>query len=246
MMDLFEAPDFWVIGVAKSGDDSMIIRARSGVASEAPYSSHPIRLSVRIGVNSPNEQGLPTETEGAELAAIEDAIVASIETPRHGRLCAVVTSTSGHRDLIFHASDRAWMAAWADTTREATASHQTKFSVKDDPEWSMVRRLADRATVAAKDEEAVRLLEQNGFDTSLLHEIRYFMYFPSEASADEAAQVLVDHEYRVDVHPAEDRWLVLAAHDERPNAGIIRLMRGMLTDFCQDYGGQFDGWEVKR
>jgi regulator of RNase E activity RraB len=145
---------------------------------------------------------------------------------------------------MFHTATRDWIKPWAERALLESPRHRLDFKIAEDPGWSLVRWCGAEAAAADGDRRAIALLVEQGIDPKQLREIEYFLYFDDEQTARSAAAVLVDHEYRVRVNPADGRWCIVAAHEERPTPSIIARMRTMLTNFCGERGGEFDGWGV--
>lgn len=241
---MFDVGESWAVGIAEVGGGPVSVRANLAVTRAAPYPSHPLHLIVRVMLNHPTEGGWPTASEAAELSVIEDRIEGSLARPALARLCTSVTPAEGHRDFGFQAVEGDWVEPWAHRSREQNHSHHLRFSWKLDADWSQVRWWAKRAVEADGDRRVIAALVDSGIDLEVPRTIEYVLRFPDEVVARAAAGELIDHDYEAAVDASDGRWVVVASHEERPTQKIIALMRSMLTSFCDERGGTFDGWGV--
>lgn len=243
-MDLLDVGDSWAVGLVEVGRTMVVVRANVEVAEAAPFERHPVRVRIRIRLNHPTGEGMPTRAEAAELRSIEDRLEGSLGSPPRGRLCASVTSPDGHRDLLFHVEEGDGARQWAEQAPSGSPSHLLQVEVADDPDWSIVRWLGERTALADGDRQVIASLQEQGIDTSVPRTMEHLLDFPDEAAARAAADALIDHEYDVTVQVAGDRWCVVARHEQTPTPAIIAALRADLTAFCEDRGGAFDGWGV--
>ncbi len=71
-----------------------------------------------------------------------------------------------------------------------------------------------------------------------------FIYFATQADADEAAKLLLARGWRVVVTPGTDgtNWLALATQPARGDEEMGPLWEE-LTALASQFGGNYDGWE---
>jgi len=74
--------------------------------------------------------------------------------------------------------------------------------------------------------------------------IDHYLYFATQADADEAAKLLLARGWRVVVTPGTDgtNWLALATQPARGDEEMGPLWEE-LTALASQFGGNYDGWE---
>ncbi len=90
---------------------------------------------IGVQLNHPHENGMPTSEEGQELGAIEDALMAALESDRRAILVAALTC-AGMRELMFYADDPQWARAACEQVIRSVDSHQIGLHIEADPDWA--------------------------------------------------------------------------------------------------------------
>jgi hypothetical protein len=77
-------------------------------------------------------------------------------------------------------------------------------------------------------------------------EIRYCTFFPDDERANQAAEILRQRDYAIDVQHQDDSsdCALFASHHERAVPAVIAHMTNMLAKFAREHGGTFDGWHA--
>jgi hypothetical protein len=230
-----------VLGVVELGDTPSIVRVTTDFREPLPDRSY--RIQVRAIVTSIRPDGMPDGPESERLAKLEDDLVDGAAS--RALLVAIVTAP-GIRDLWFYAGTTEWVNDWAGAVKRAHADRVTEFRVAEDPAWAMYQALRDRGEAANADREVLDRLAAAGARLDLPREIRYCMFFPDERRANDAAEILRQHEYTVNVQHRDDSvdYALFASHHERAVPAVIAHMTNMLGKFARDHGGKFDGWEA--
>ena len=94
------------------------------------------------------------------------------------------------------------------------------------------------------DLQVLNQLEEAGSDLSKPHEIEFFLYFPDEASANEAAASIRGQGFVVEVMPpmAGSDWLCFATRTLVPKLEDIVAIGREFTAIAEAHGGEYDGW----
>ena len=104
----------------------------------------------------------------------------------------------------------------------------------------------DRARLAMdRDAATLRQLEKAGSDLAKPHELEFFLYFPSEPLALEAAASLRLEGYTAEVRVGTDegdRWLCFATLSVVPAHATLLAVREQLERLASELGGEYDGW----
>jgi regulator of RNase E activity RraB len=114
--------------------------------------------------------------------------------------------------------------------------------------WLMLRGEAGvraAATLPPVDGDGATLdaLAHAGSNLSRVHTIEFFLYFPTQAAAEQAAAALRS-EFTVEVRPPDDGsdWLCFATRAMRPELAPLRALRERFTALAEAGGGAYDGW----
>jgi hypothetical protein len=107
--------------------------------------------------------------------------------------------------------------------------------------------MSEHATAEIMDRATLNALKEAGSDLSKPHLIEHLLFLPSEIAGRDAAAVLVDRGYNVELHPPEDDWhpdfwQLQATKSIVPTWSNIREMRRQIEDVTGPSGGDYDGW----
>lgn len=114
--------------------------------------------------------------------------------------------------------------------------------------WLMLRGeagvRAEAALVVDGDGSTLDELARAGSDLTRVHQIEFYLYFPTEEQATAAATLLRADGTQVEVRPPVDGgdWLCLATEPMRPELAPLRAWRERLTVLAESGGGAYDGW----
>lgn len=94
------------------------------------------------------------------------------------------------------------------------------------------------------DEAVLSQLRKVGADISKTHKIEFFLYFPSQAVADQAAAHIRDARFGVNVERAAqgDDWLCFAVKSMVPDLSVLQNIRKDFERLAASLNGKFDGW----
>ncbi|EEF60898.1 ribonuclease E inhibitor RraB [Pedosphaera parvula] len=97
------------------------------------------------------------------------------------------------------------------------------------------------------DETVIIQLRKAGSDLSKPHTIDFYLYFPSESAAEEAATRMRLTGYTVEVKRAAkgDHWLCLGTKQVIPELSTIQAITRDLDGLAKSLHGDYDGWEAK-
>ena len=104
-------------------------------------------------------------------------------------------------------------------------------------------------TPAEGDQLILGQLRTAGADLTQPREVLQYLYFPTEAAADEAADALRAYGYEVKVRPsatdaAANPWLALATAELVVDEAWVAAMRPQLEAIASAADGEYDGWEA--
>jgi hypothetical protein len=131
----------WSVLQGEYGERPMFIRLNSGARTVAASAELAHRIGIAVPLLSPNEDGLPTSSEGAALVSIEDALCASLRAGTEVILTVVIT-TSGIREFVFYSSVPAHVATAVASVREEFPTYEIQLVEESDPEWMVYKQFA--------------------------------------------------------------------------------------------------------
>ena len=91
-------------------------------------------------LHSPEQTGLPSPTEDAELAAIEDAIRGLLQEQAESLLVAVIT-TSGMREFVLYTRAPEVAEKRFEQLRTRIVTHQIQLMIQLDNDWDVYAQL---------------------------------------------------------------------------------------------------------
>jgi regulator of RNase E activity RraB len=94
------------------------------------------------------------------------------------------------------------------------------------------------------DHQVLDQLKSAGSDLSSPHDIEFFLYFPTETAAREAAVGVEAEGCDVDVRLGADEknWLCYATRRMVPKHDELARLRARFNELAQKGGGEYDGW----
>ncbi|HJX83783.1 MAG TPA: ribonuclease E inhibitor RraB [Candidatus Angelobacter sp.] len=95
------------------------------------------------------------------------------------------------------------------------------------------------------DELVLRQLKKAGSDLSKPHGIEFFLYFPTQSVAEQAAARIREQGFVVEVRPAaqsNSEWLCFATKTMVPDLSALQKIRRDFTALAASFDGQYDGW----
>ncbi len=94
------------------------------------------------------------------------------------------------------------------------------------------------------DESVLIQLRKAGSNLSKPHEIEFFLYFPTEAIAEQAASHIREEDFEVTVKQAAkgSDWLCFATKKMVPEFAALQEIRRKFDSLSSSLGGEYDGW----
>jgi len=94
------------------------------------------------------------------------------------------------------------------------------------------------------DQSVLSQLQKVGSDLSKPHSIEFFLYFPAQSVAENAATLIRAAGFEVDVRRAAqgDTWLCLATKTMVPKLADLQKIRHTFVDLAASLNGEYDGW----
>lgn len=101
-----------------------------------------------------------------------------------------------------------------------------------------------RSKKSDPDQAVLEQLKKAGSDLSKPHDIEFFLYFPNESGAKQAATKIKEAGFAVEARPAAQGtgWLCLAKRTMVPELSALQKIRHDFSSSANALGGEYDGW----
>ena len=99
-------------------------------------------------------------------------------------------------------------------------------------------------------EFVIAQLKRFGSDVNQKHEVSFWLYFPNEKSARNAARRVESSGLKVEVSPprlslSDSQWLCLFYCPHVPDEDLLNGISKFCTDIASEFDGEYDGWEAR-
>ena len=88
-------------------------------------------------------------------------------------------------------------------------------------------------------------LSEQGSDLELPHSVDLYLYYPSQAAAQEVADFFLDSPMESDVIESDQHWLCLVQCRLVPSADGLSAIANLMRTAHDRFGGDFDGWHAE-
>ncbi|MFN3725839.1 MAG: DUF695 domain-containing protein [Allosphingosinicella sp.] len=235
--------DNWDFYALRVDSEPASIYLDLGLAQNAPLESQPHLAYVRVQMRHPRPDGLSSNEEFEDLAAVEDSLSEVVADGRSTTYAGRNTS-SGNRDFYFYTSDP---VAFAKSAKAAMVGHSHyKFEVGDrlDRNWDVyfdflyptpsdLQRILNRRVVDN--------LAAHGDNLSEPRSIDHFAYLPSVIAAESLRDHLHEQGFIVD-EPRIDGGSVAVSFKRTDRPEDIDDVVIPIARRLQELGGEYDGW----
>lgn len=101
-----------------------------------------------------------------------------------------------------------------------------------------------RRKQVSPDGQVLFQLKKAGSNLSKPYDIEFFLYFPTESIAEQAASKIRAAGFTAEVKPAAkgNDWLCFATRRMLPDIGALEQIRKDFTALTATLGGEYDGW----
>lgn len=101
--------------------------------------SRPVRVTVKLGIARPDEQGLPGPDEMDDLAVVEETLFSELQ--RHGAELVLVVTSNNAREFVAYCSSHEWLDAWGPSViaRWGEGRPGTGVDAAHEPDWATYR-----------------------------------------------------------------------------------------------------------
>ena len=120
-----------------------------------------------------------------------------------------------------------------------------EFPLKADVDLHMgILDLFKRSKPLDPDQAVLVQLRKAGSDLAKMHAIEFFLYFPSQDSAEQAKNQVLTAGFQAEVKRAAqgDSWLCFATKQIVPELVTLQKIRKGFDALAASLGGDYDGW----
>ncbi|KVN43229.1 hypothetical protein WT12_25925 [Burkholderia territorii] len=239
--------DAWGTFPARMGDHQAFISFNHGFAEIAESDPRTSLLSVRVTLEHPTPDGLPSSDEFAGLTKIEDLLDAAV-TAKNGVQVGRIT-VDGNQDFLFYVPfDEEAAAGIVDSLAEHT-TYALQYAYQDDPDKETYWRTlypTDDDWQLMRDMRVLDALRQKGDMSDVSRRVMHWAYFAEPSDAHQFADWAESKGYLVEsVAPTEDgKSAVRFAHEGTMVLADITHHTLEINREVRSLGGEYDGWET--
>jgi regulator of RNase E activity RraB len=101
-----------------------------------------------------------------------------------------------------------------------------------------------RSKPSSPDQMVIAQLQKAGSNLVKPHAIEFFLYFPTESTANQASSRIRDAGFQSEVKKAAqgDMWLCFATKEMVPTQDALEAIRNNFDSLATSLGGEYDGW----
>ncbi|MCG3133050.1 MAG: hypothetical protein HMLKMBBP_00141 [Planctomycetes bacterium] len=214
-----------------------------------PDPSRPALLRVRIAFLEAGAEGFRGEREEPRFAAMEEALVAAVESRLSARWAGRI-SRHGYAEYAFYCRDARSAAPVVQGVLDRHRPYRFRHDVEDDPAWDYLRSFL---APGPKEMHQIRsrhvrvALDAEGDDPSIPRQIDHFAHFASPADRDAVRADLEKLGFVIgESGTAPDGRATLAFHQVAPaDLRTVSAAGYDAIDACAARGGTYDGWGCK-
>jgi hypothetical protein len=131
----------WTIAEGENNGRVLILRWNEGYRSLRPVPGYEHQVGIAVPLTAPEQTGLPSVAEDAELGQIEDLVCDRLQDHAQSLLVAVIT-TDGMREFVFYTRDPEHVKGCLEQLRKDIPSHEVQMIVQVDKEWRVYGQLS--------------------------------------------------------------------------------------------------------
>jgi hypothetical protein len=135
----------WAVGVGETDGSVTIMRLNSGYAKFGNIHGYEHQVGIAIPLRAPEESGLPSPEEDAELAEIEGSLCLALEQDAESLLVAIIT-TGGMREFVFYTRAPQYVRQRFERFRDGIGSHEIQLMIQPDKDWDVYAQLRSKKT----------------------------------------------------------------------------------------------------
>jgi Family of unknown function (DUF695) len=112
----------------------LLARFNAALRDARDRSTFPIQIGVAVPLNAPDDRGMPSEAELAELAALEERVIKA--AAGHAVLVGSIT-TNSMREFVLYSQSPEWIESFDHALQAAVEGHEVQVMARSDPDWNV-------------------------------------------------------------------------------------------------------------
>lgn len=242
--------EYWELYMKQIDGAIASVLVNAGISAELPSEDKLIVGFVKLAMKAPNDKGLISEEEEAQLSFIEDKIEMESLRYRVGSYVGKI-ATNGELTFVYYLK---YDFEWPDAVQAAMKEfpdYRYEYGSKADPEWEVYTRLLFPTPIEwqiIQNHKVCDHLKANGDTLHLPRAIEHKAYFETAAQRDLFAERIASESFKVKdrMEPNENTPMVGISfyRQDKPFYYNIDALTLHLIDLSAQCEGQYDGWET--
>ncbi len=225
-----------------------IVSFNAGVADNVPDTTLMYVGFVKVLLQQPKENGLITDEESDDIAAVEDRLEMESLRYRSGKYIGRII-TQGTVHFIYYLKLN---FEWSDTVAAAMnkfLQYDYECGSRDDASWEVYSNLLFPTTKEWQiivNHHACKRLEEQGDNLHVKRAIEHTMYFQTMEERTECSQCIEAEGFTIQqkAHDTDNDYYTLRFYRmDAPYYYDIDAITIQLIDLGEKFRGEYDGWE---
>lgn len=240
--------DHWEIYITYVDDRPAVILVDIGVSAVAPLPGLSKLVWLWVYLESPDDQGFPTDEEDEMLNDVEDAITDALEgigTRYVGRI-----TTDGRREFYFYASDTQPFYEVVSKAVLSVSDYQFEIDETDDVSWSHYQDVlfpTPEDFHQIRNQHVIARLQDEGDSIVKPRKVDHYANFKSETDREAFIAEAQSQGYETVSRPtlkddAEMPYSVGLLREHAVDEQTIDEITFELFELAQKHHGEYDGW----
>ena len=242
--------EYWELYMKQLDGNIASVLVNAGVSAELPSDDKYFMGFVKLTMNAPNERGLVSQEEEAQLAFIEDRIEMESLRYRIGSYVGKIV-TNGEMTFVYYLKHE---FEWPDVVRAAMKEfpdYSYEYGSKMDSEWEIYHKLLFPTPIEwqiIQNHKVCDRLIQSGDSLHLPRAIEHKAYFKTPELRETFIEHIAAESFKVKdlMEPTEKTPMagISFYRQDKPFYYDIDALTLHLIDLSARYGGAYDGWET--
>jgi hypothetical protein len=222
-----------------------------GIRADVPLEKRPWLLYVFVPLQSPTAEGLSSNSEGARLHEIGEALAANVSAACGAQMVGRITG-AGRREFYFYGEEPGPLDEAVTQSMKSFGEYRHECGSTLEPEWDQYLNLlypSDTNLQRMFNRRVLEALAERGDSHETPRPVDHWLEFPDEAARAACRDTLVAIEFSVESEfPSEedDDELPFTLVVSRVDCVDTHTINGVtleLARLAQEHGGRYDGWE---
>lgn len=240
--------EYWELYMKTIDGKIASVLVNVGISAELPSDDKYFMGFIRLTMQTPNDKGLISEEEDAQLRFIEDKIEMESLRYRIGSYVGKIVSNGEMTFIYYLKHDFEWPDAVASAMKEFP-DYRYEYGSKMDSEWEIYHKLLFPTPIEwqiIQNHKVCDHLKASGDSLHLPRAIEHKAYFETAEKRIEFISAIEEEGFKVKelMETGENTPIGLSFYrQDKPFYYDIDTLTLHLIDISVQYGGSYDGWE---